>query len=96
MTLRCPFCEAPEEERVKGIDEVGNSVVLLMFDCPFYFRMPENLMGSDDSIQAFLDEWRLQSGDEWLESVGPVMKTRELRNVERTRKSNPSSSSTGT
>ncbi len=96
MTLRCPFCEAPEEERVKGIDEVGNRVVLLMFDCPFYFRMPETLMGSDDSIQAFLDEWRLQNGDEWLESVGPVMKTRELRNIERARKSNPSSSSTGT
>jgi hypothetical protein len=92
MVLQCPFCHAPEDERIEGVDELGNRVVLLMFDCPFHFKLPSDLQGSDESIQAYLDNWRRDNGDEWLESVGPVMKSRELGNIERS-KSKPRSTS---
>jgi len=86
LALLCPFCGAGEDTRVAGIDESGNEVILLMFDCPFFFRMPVDLMKDDQSIQLFLNNWRKSEGDAWLESVGPVMKSREVRNMERSAK----------
>ena len=84
MALRCPFCEASGDERVSGIDEFGEAVVLLMFDCPFFFKMPQNLMNNDDSaIQNYLNDWRQKNGEAWLETIGPVLRNKELRNIER-------------
>lgn len=84
MTLRCPFCDAPEDGRIEGTDEKGTIVILLMFDCPFYLRVGLDVINRDENrIQEFLSEWRKQYGDEWLENVGPVMKDRELRNMQR-------------
>jgi hypothetical protein len=87
LVLYCPFCNAPEDERVSGIDGTGGSVVLLMFDCPFSLKMPQNLMSEKDTgIQKYLDDWRLKNGDAWLESVGPILKNRELRNIQKNMK----------
>lgn len=83
MALYCPFCHAPEDERLEAIDERGNSILLVMFDCPFHFRFPLGEFRSDEAMQARLDSWRKEEGESWFESVGPVMKARELRNVER-------------
>jgi hypothetical protein len=84
MSLHCPFCHAPEDSRVDGSDDSGNHVVLLMFNCPFYFRMPAEVMDGDDSaIQCYLDDWKSREGDAWLDSIGPVMKNRELENIVR-------------
>jgi hypothetical protein len=83
MSLHCPFCKAPEDERIEGTDETGKRVLLVMFDCPFHFRFSLDLVGTDNSMQSYLNEWKLREGDAWLESVGPVMKNRELKNVER-------------
>jgi hypothetical protein len=68
---------------VAGTNEIGDPVVLLMFNCTYSFQMPASLMGDEISVQAFLDNWRVSSGDEWLESLGPVMKLRELKNMEK-------------
>lgn len=55
-----------------------------MFDCPFYFKMPQEVaLGDESTVQSYLDNWRQENGEDWLESVGPVMKNRELRNMER-------------
>jgi hypothetical protein len=83
LTLHCPFCHASEGERLEAKDEDGEEIVLLMFDCPFYFRFYKDQVGSDDRMQETLDAWKLESGEAWLESVGPIMKERELKNVER-------------
>ena len=53
-----------------------------MFGCPFSFKMPQNLMGPDDSVQKHLNEWRINNGEAWLDTVGPVMQERELKNIE--------------
>ncbi len=56
-----------------------------MFNCPFFFRLPQNYLGPDEKVQSYLDGWRKREGDEWLDSVGPVLKRRELRNIERSK-----------
>ncbi|MDG6999430.1 MAG: hypothetical protein JRN15_09985 [Nitrososphaerota archaeon] len=83
MTLHCPFCHAPEAARLDAVDEKGNSVLLVMFDCPFFFRFPVDAKGADESMQRLLDAWRIEEGDAWLNNVGPVMKAREMHNIER-------------
>ncbi len=85
MPLRCPFCHASESDRVDAIDSVGQRILLVMFDCPFYYRFPIEMIISEEVMQQHLQEWRLNAGDKWLESVGPVMKAREMRNIERFR-----------
>ena len=85
MTIRCPFCGAVEDERVPGVDENGQKVVLLMFDCPFFCKLPIELLASNDSIQNYLNDWRTREGDSWLDSIGPILKARELRNMEKLR-----------
>ena len=87
MPLRCPFCNASEEGRIEGMDESGKAVTLVMFNCPFYFRFPKNLAGTDRGMQDYLAQWREREGDAWLESVGPVMKQREISNMEKYRAS---------
>jgi len=86
LTLRCPFCGAEEDERVEGVDESGNEVTLLMFHCPFFFKLSRDFAGEDNTIQDFLNHWRLENGNEWLESLGPVMKNRELKNMQKSGK----------
>jgi hypothetical protein len=81
--LHCPFCFAPEDERVEATNEDGDSVLLVMFDCPFYYQFSTGEIASDDKMQKLLDDWRTSNGEAWLESVGPIMKARELRNIER-------------
>jgi len=90
MALHCPFCGSLEVARVNGSDESENPVVLLMFDCPFFFRM-NSCDKSDLELQAFLDSWREKEGGKWLESVGPVMKERELKNIQRASRAPPKS-----
>ena len=84
LVLHCPFCGAPEDERVSGVDEFGSNIVLLMFDCPFSLKTPTEIISQDDSVtQKFLDDWRQKNGEAWLESIGPILKNREVRNMER-------------
>jgi len=83
LTLRCPFCNAPEDKRISGVDENGKKVILLLFDCPFFHRLTIQLLASDDSIQNYLNEWRTREGDSWLESIGPILQVRELRNIDK-------------
>lgn len=83
LPLYCPFCHATEDERVEAMDFEGNKVLLVMFDCPFYFRFFLEHVGSEEMMQQFLDDWKSSKGEEWLESVGPVMKAREMKNIER-------------
>jgi len=83
LTIRCPFCNAAEDERVVGVDENGQKVVLLMFGCPFFYKFPTELLTSDNLIQDHLNEWRAREGDFWLDSIGPILKARELRNMEK-------------
>ncbi len=65
-----------------GSTEQGRPSFFLMFDCPFSLKMPQNLMSEEDTgIQKYLDDWRLKNGDAWLESIGPILKNRELRNI---------------
>jgi hypothetical protein len=91
LTLQCPFCDAPEDERIAGVDESGNSVVLLMFDCPFFYQLPQELASkTENEIQSFLNDWREEYGEDWLENVGPIMKNRELKNIEKSGKSSQS------
>ena len=87
MPLHCPFCNTDEDERVKAVDRDGKKLVLVMFDCPFSYRFPEDEMRSDDILQKRLDEWRKKDGEAWLESLGPMIRTRELRGIERFQKS---------
>ncbi len=87
MPLRCPFCNAEEDDRVDAIDHSGKHLVLIMFDCPFAYRFSEEQMGSDDSLQARLNEWRKREGEAWLESLGPVIREREMRGIQRYEKS---------
>ncbi len=54
-----------------------------MFDCPFHFRFYQDEAGGDKEMQQILDDWRNENGESWLESLGPIMKKRELRNIER-------------
>ena len=44
-------------------------------------------MRSDESMQVWLNDWRAKEGDVWLESLGPIIREREMRGVERYRKS---------
>jgi len=81
----CPFCDAKEDDRLSGVDEEGKPVVLLMFHCPFFIKMSKENYGSDERIQAYLDNWRRREGETWLGNIGPVLKRRELRNIERSK-----------
>jgi len=55
-----------------------------MFDCPFSLKMPKDIMTEEDAeIQKYLEDWRRKNGDAWLESIGPILKNRELRNIEK-------------
>ncbi len=83
MSIRCPFCGAPENARVDATDAEGEKILLVMFDCPFYYRFRSDQIGSGEAMQRHLEQWRLEAGDNWLESIGPVMKAREIRNMER-------------
>jgi len=66
------------------VDGSEDAVVLLMFDCPFSLKMPKDIMTEEDAeIQKYLEDWRRKNGDAWLESIGPVLKNRELRNIEK-------------
>jgi hypothetical protein len=87
LALRCPFCNAEEEDRVSAVDHSGRKLFLIMFDCPFTFRFYEDEMVSDQVLQSRLYDWRTSKGDEWLEALGPLMKARELEGVERYKKS---------
>jgi hypothetical protein len=82
MTLHCPFCHAQEDGRIEAQDESGNEVVLVMFKCAFYYRFPsKELKDSEEGAQHMLDNWRITAGSEWLESIGPVLRERETRNM---------------
>lgn len=83
MPLHCPFCDALEDARVNGEDDRGNKVILVMFGCPFFYRFPLDQTSGDEQMQIALLNWRKSQGDEWLESVGPAMKERELANMKR-------------
>ncbi len=83
MTLSCPFCHAPEVERVNAVDIDGNKVLLVMFDCPFHFTFALDNLPSEDRMQEFLEDWKSREGESWLESVGPVMRAREMKNMSR-------------
>jgi hypothetical protein len=73
------------------VDESGVDVVLLMFDCPFSLKTPREMISQDDCVtQKFLDDWRQKNGEAWLESLGPILKNREVRNMVRmARRSSP-------
>jgi len=83
--IYCPFCNAAEDERITGTDEDGKAVVLMIFDCPFFFKIPPETFDTDEKIQNYLNGWRKREGDSWLNSVGPTLKRRQLRNIERSR-----------
>jgi hypothetical protein len=83
LSLHCPFCHAPEDERLEAKDEEGKDIILLMFDCPFHFRFFHDQVGGDKVMQQILDDWRNENGEAWLESLGPIMKKREIQNIER-------------
>lgn len=87
MTLHCPFCNAEECERVSAIDHEGKRLVLIMFDCPFSYRFAEEDLGNDEILQSKLEDWRRREGESWLESLGPVIRAREIRAAERFQKS---------
>ena len=83
MPLFCPFCHAAEAERVQAIDENGKEIVLVMFDCPFFFRMEVSRLEPEENAQQFLNEWKNKEGDNWLSSIGPILRDREKKNIER-------------
>jgi hypothetical protein len=92
LLLHCPFCNASESERVSAIDSSGKEVLLVMFDCPFFYRFLVDQYRSAEEMQRNLEDWRKKEGDQWLESIGPVMKAREMKNIERSmsgHRSNP-------
>ena len=63
------------------MDENGDEVILLMFDCPFFYRLPVSRLSSDDEVQSHLNEWRSKEGDSWLDNLGPILKSREQKNM---------------
>ena len=83
MPLHCPFCNSKEDERVNAIDREGRRLVLVMFDCPFSYRFPEDQAGTDESLQVRLNEWRKLDGDAWLGTLGPIIRDREMRGIQR-------------
>lgn len=83
--MHCPFCNAQEDERVEAVDNIGNKVLLVMFDCPFHFQFREKEVATDAKMQEVLSIWHKEKGEDWLESVGPIMKAREMRNIERSK-----------
>jgi hypothetical protein len=86
MPLRCPFCNSNEDTRVSAVDHSGKRLMLVMFDCPFSYRFPEEQVGSDESLQVRLNDWKVKEGEAWLESLGPIIRERERRGIERYRK----------
>jgi hypothetical protein len=86
LVLYCPFCNAQEDGRVDATDSEGNKILLVMFNCPFSYKFNEGEVGDDEKMQKSLEKWKIEHGEEWLESVGPIMKERELRNMERASK----------
>ena len=86
MTLHCPFCNAKEDSRVSAVDHLGKRLVLVMFDCPFSYKFPEEQVGSDESLQVWLNDWRVNEGETWLESLGPIIREREMRGIKRYRR----------
>ena len=83
LTLRCPFCNAEEDSRVEAVDHSEKQIVLVMFDCPFSFKFELEQMGSDELMQKCLDDWRVKDGDSWLQSLGPVIRDREMQAMKR-------------
>ncbi len=84
MALYCPFCHAKEDARLSARDEEeGEDVLLVMFNCPFHFRFYSDQLGSEEEMQSLLELWRKEEGNAWLDNVGPVMKQRELQNIQR-------------
>jgi hypothetical protein len=83
MPLHCPFCNADEDGRIDAQDESGRNVVLVMFHCPFYFRFPAEELASEELAQSNLSIWKKSHGSEWLESLGPVLRDRERKNMQK-------------
>jgi hypothetical protein len=84
MPLHCPFCHAVEDGRIEAQDESGNNVILVMFGCPFFYRFPMNELSdsaSESIAQRNLDNWKKSKGAKWLESLGPVLREREQKNM---------------
>jgi hypothetical protein len=88
LPLYCPFCHVRETERVSAIDENEKQVVLVMFDCPFSMKLDVSEIESDVKAQQFLNEWREKEGDRWLDSIGPILREREEKNIARYLSSN--------
>jgi hypothetical protein len=83
MSLYCPFCHASETERVLATDENQKQVLLVMFDCPFFMRMDVSQLESEEKAQRFLNDWKTREGESWLNSVGPILRERERKNMAR-------------
>ena len=83
MPLYCPFCHAPESERVSAMEGGGKEIILLMFDCPFFFKINPEELASEARAQEFLNQWREKDGDKWLEGIGPILRDREMKNIQR-------------
>ncbi|MHB1908089.1 MAG: hypothetical protein ACYCQJ_04350 [Nitrososphaerales archaeon] len=83
MPLYCPFCHAEEADRVEAVDEQGKRLVLLMFDCPFAIRVDPIELQDESKAQLYLTNWRIKEGDLWLDKIGPILKERETRNIEK-------------
>lgn len=64
-------------------EEDGTEVLLLMFDCPFFMKLEVSNLESDEKAQAFLNQWRTEDGEQWLQSVGPILREREKKNIAR-------------
>lgn len=64
-------------------EEDGTEVLLLMFDCPFFMKLKVSNLESDEKAQAFLNQWRTEDGEQWLQSVGPILCEREKKNIAR-------------
>jgi hypothetical protein len=85
--LHCPFCHASEDGRIEAQDEYGANIILVMFKCPFFYRLPaeeliENGILHEENAQGILDEWKETSGEQWLQSIGPILQDRERKNME--------------
>lgn len=72
---------------MSAIDHEGNHLVLVMFDCPFSYRFSEDQKEEDSVLQKRLNDWRKREGETWLETLGPVIREREMRGIERYQKS---------
>ena len=62
------------------LTEMGRRVVLVMFDCPFFYKFPEEQVGKDESLQVWLNDWRMNEGEMWLESGSNNQGKRAKRN----------------